>query len=419
MIEIRKVAIKALPIFFGNGFGALVSLVTTPFLINHLGVTGYGKWITIFTILQIFNAVFNLQSWQSLVKYWYDSRYSDQKNLLITSCIKLDLVSAFLAVVLLVFSMKYICSLLDVNIEQYELLIIISALYVFLSQTSFAMGILRCFDKFGKIAIFATLTALLRIVCISIAVVFNFNFIETLLLNLLPTMLVNILQFSYSLFLVYKRGYTVTCSGEMPIGFTKYAFWVNLKIVADLPITHLDKIIITFFLGLSSVAYYDLIKKIASVIGMIASPFGQVFLPFFSKLVGEGKSKEALKASLLYGVKGFAFLMFVLLILRFSISYCNFDYCKLIPFELLDSGFIYISAQAMASSFVLLHVLFMAMGKVKQDFFFLLISNIIYFATILILIDKIKLYSIGIALFIQVLMVVVYKVVVIRRDILQ
>lgn len=409
---------KSSPLLASNLFSAIMTLISAPLLLNSLGLDGYGVYVALFSVIQIVNAIFNIQSWQALVNYWYRDGYKNKKDALLKKCISVDFFSALLGALVILLTLKPVIDLIGLDVDLRNELYITSIAYVFFSQTSFSIGVFRCLDKFSLHAKLISLFSLFRLIAVIIAVFLEFTPQNALIISLVMVIFLNIVQFFVAFklinfsFLKIKRPY------EKVEGFTKYSIWVNLKVVADLPITHLDKVIVTTFLGSASLALYDLLKKCSSLIGMVASPIGQVVLPYLTNLVESGNSRKAYVISFKYGLLAFIFLTPVFLI--FSSLIMFFDLNEIIGVNdyFFYSASVYVGAQILASSFVMIHVLFMALGLVKKDFLFLVLSNAIYLMFCVVWVEELQIMAFSLGFFTQAIMVIIYKLYQIRKEVM-
>ena len=66
-------------------------------------------------------------------------------------------------------------------------------------------------------------------------------------------------------------------------------------------------------------------------------------------------------------------------------------------------------AHSIGTAFVFIHVLFMAVGKIKQDICMLFFVNVLYVTIIFFSIETIGLWAIGISFLIQTLIIIFFK----------
>ncbi|PMO16613.1 oligosaccharide flippase family protein [Vibrio sp. 10N.222.54.F10] len=412
---LKRILIKSTPLLASSFLGAALTFFSAPLLINSLGLDGYGVYIALLALVQVVNVVFNIQTWQALINYWYQDKYIDKKYALLSKCIVVDSVSAGIGAVFFLITAGHMADFLKISFDNE--LYYMSALYIFFSQTSFSIGVFRLNDKFSLHAKLISVFSILRFVGVLIAVYFSFSPEGVLFIFLLIGIITNCVQFYIACRVSGFTLRTMSINNTKVIGFTRYSLWVNMKVIADLPVTHLDKIIITTFLGTTYVGLYDILKKCSALIGLAASPIGQVVLPLLTSMIESGKVKEAYHISIKYGLFASITLVPTCLFLGLIIIYFDLNSFLSLNDSFIYSSMVYISAQIVASSFVVLHTLFMALGMVKKDFVFLVFSNLIYLSICVLFVKSHEIMAFSLALLCQAVMVITFKALFIRKEV--
>ncbi|MBY7995130.1 oligosaccharide flippase family protein [Vibrio fluvialis] len=396
---------------FGSSSTAVINFITIPFLLHGLGVENYGKLSIILTTLLVVNIVLSFQPWQALIKFWF-SHPQEQKELL-SLTLFLDVVSCcfcfFISFIVLssdFFAKNFFD--LDTNIS---LMFSISLLF---NPFSFFIGISRLNDKFLFISFCEFLRALIRLIGAFIVVSHGDLFIYSIfymLSNLLVILLCFFVENSY----VRKALVGITKlrkdSWNTIMEFISFSIFVTLKSIVDLPVQHLDKFLVSSFIGNNSVAIYDVAKRINQGFGVFINVFNQVYYPIIVRYISQGffiktrneitkKSLKVFLLTLFISAFSFPFKDYIFILYRniFSLDHAAFSF-----------SYWYSLIFLLSSCFILLHVLFQSAGFVKKDVIFLLFSNLTY---LYICFLGLKHYGLSIILFaylIQVVMVLIFK----------
>lgn len=191
--------------------------------------------------------------------------------------------------------------------------------------------------------------------------------------------------------------------------FFFFSYWGTLHSCLDLPVNHLDKIIVNFFLGPSFVGVLDLMKRVSQVVSQVATPVNTIFFPYLSRLAAENNIAEIkqLVSRLLKYLSACAFIMLVTFLLSFDlIDYYLFSN-SLTEHKLEVT--LYLCIQLVALVFVWIHPISVVYIKMKSIAFIIFLANLLYLIVLILLINKVSLYAAVFAFLVQVLSVIMLK----------
>lgn len=411
-MKINTLLQKSKSIFLSNAIVVSVKIITAPMLIYVYGIEKYGYFVTMFVIASMINTIFNMQPWQSLIQYWFRPEFTDRRGDLIFKTINIDLYSAVIASIIYYFSYDYIFSRVGIPVDMINSVGFYFFLFILFKQISMPIGLFRCLSMFKEQSFFEYFEALIKLLVTISAGIYRLDLSCYIILIIMLNIVINTIRFVYSCRVIFvQRIHTLSFGGRVD-GFLKYSFWVNMKAIIDLPITHIDRLIVISFLGPSSAGIFDLMKKSGGIFSFIVKPLSQVLLPELTRLAKENKIKDALNISLLNSKKmalNFVFIgSGVWAILKFS---CLLEVAGASEFRVhLNEMMLYLVAQSIGTSFVFIHVLFMAIGKIKQDVYVLFFVNLMYLFLLFLTIETIELWAVGTAFFIQSITILSFKV---------
>ncbi|MGF1828185.1 oligosaccharide flippase family protein [Photobacterium angustum] len=404
---------------FGSVSVAAINIITVPILIAALGIEKYGLLSLILSLTLIVYVLTNLQPWQALINFWFKKNVD--KTLLVYITFSYELLSCVIGsiiVFLLIYS-NYI-NLSFIGNEKIYISILLS-LSILFNFNSLIVGFNRVNEDFKSIAICDFIRALVRLFGALLTVKFN-----GIIFYILFYMLSNFTASLVGFLLLYKNryevhrlnGYKFKClfvylKKSYANGFFNYSIFATLKSIIDLPMQHLDKFFVAHYLGVYSVGIYDIAKRICQGFGVVINIFNQVFFPSFVKDIMLGKKEYLIKNVYFYSF----IVAFIVSIIGIVFSY-NIN--KISPFvNVSQNDLLFISTFVIfflvSSSFILVHVLFQALGYIKYDVIGLIIINTIYLLILALTINFLEIYSLLLSYIIQVILVLSYKSYVIKK----
>lgn len=189
--------------------------------------------------------------------------------------------------------------------------------------------------------------------------------------------------------------------GENLVGFEKFSYQGTATALVDVPVAHLDYLIVSSILGLEAAGVFGLIKRISKVFGQVADPIYQVLFPEFSKCVAVGSLQQI--RYMVWKVSLYVLLVCAIGVSGFALSYDLID-VMLFSGELRDYKSIvlfYMLAQVLAICFVWVHPLLISFGNLYLNFKITLVANLMYLIGILMALKWIGFSGVVLAIFIQ------------------
>ena len=397
---------------------AVINLATIPVLFKSYGIEGYGELAIILTTYLVIQIVTSLQLWQAFIKYWYDNRF--EKNKSITFSFLLDFFScAFGSLVLFFVFTSHIYEKYLFHID-YQVAIFFSLALLF-NPFSFFIGICRVREKFLFISFCECVRSLVRLVGAIVSLSYG-TFLVYALFYLLSNVVVLLIST-----LVMKRDLYKAFSSIKHIDktdfdnffiFTKFSFLVSMKSIIDLPVQHLDKILVSSILGNSSVAVYDIAKRINQGFAVLINVINQIFYPYIVKEISVNGFVEMFSNICKWTLILFSSFSVFITIFLFNFNYYVYDLYYAIfelSFESFEFNMYYTLVFLVSSCFLLFHVIFQAAGFVSKDVKILIFANSIYFLTCFF---GLKFFGIDVLIFaylIQILIVLGFKLIILQN----
>ncbi|PWI34558.1 hypothetical protein DI392_05480 [Vibrio albus] len=413
---IEKLLKKSTSLLLGTGSTALANLITVPLLISAWGMADYGSQVTILALTMVFMTLFNFQPWQGVIVKWYNESESE-KNKLLSFTIHLDLITAISGSVLLFILAPVLAGFMNLDDSCVNIIKSYSVI-IFMGQVGFSTVILRITENFKKQALCQISYSISRVLIAIYITAYDVDFYIGAQLLIIPYVIQNMLFWIYAIAISHEFKYKFNVFKlSIDCELLKYSAWVNFKAILDLPINHIDKLLISMHLGTESTAVYDLLKKGGQIFAMVAQSVSQVSFPYFSKLISEGRKKDAYSESLKIPKKVIlpvVTLILLSLVLNYTDSYNSF--C--IKGVVVDTDILlmYFCLMLLSNSFIFIHVLFMSMGYIKKDVAIMIVASFVYLLLLNILISVTQLSGVIFSLFVQIAIVVTCKVLILKKE---
>ncbi|WP_254304466.1 lipopolysaccharide biosynthesis protein [Citrobacter freundii] len=155
---------------------------------------------------------------------------------------------------------------------------------MFFIQNGTIIGILRKKNEFGFISCCYIISMLAKLVGIFMLSHSNAEAI------FMYTLYVDLACWSVLTLYVLKKNNsnlleTIIITKLEIIDYFKFSCWGTVHAIIDLPVTQLDKFIVATFLGPNSVAIYNIIKRLGSIMEQISEPINQILYPRFTEII--------------------------------------------------------------------------------------------------------------------------------------
>jgi len=332
----------------------------------------------------IMNDLFNVQTWESLIKFGTKRDEEQQLARTIKTNLLIDILSAFIAFVLAILLIKEIGALLEWDESLIELAFLYSFIIPF-TLTTFTIGVPRLFNKFSAIAKIQFVMAVLKLIAISIISYLDGEARAFTTTYIIIDILINICLIGYSLLLLKRkevlnwRQTKVHLSREQ----IKFLWWTNLRTIVRIPVRQLDILIINQVMSMDSVGIYKVYKEIVGIIGRLGEPINQAIYPEYAKLLGKEKTSDTV--SVTKSIMQILLSVAIVTMIAF-----------LIASELIIETFFGVEYLTLITAFYLLVVLncinlfltpinslFIAAGFARYSFYIVLLNNILYLSVAL------------------------------------
>lgn len=358
----------------GNLSISVSNFIISGILISKNGLENYGLFVVLQSCYLIWMTLSKPITWQTIVKY---APVLDLRTLTKAS-LKIELASALLSTAILSITLT-LASLYFTWIPDYLGVILAIASGSILVNNGTLLGYLRANRNYSTVAFIQTFSAALKILTsIILSSDIQLYFITTILIDI-------VLWGLAILHTIYKNKTIHYAPPNQDVRFSelvKFSFWGTFHAVLDLPVTQLDKVLISSLIGLEAAGVLDIIKKLSQVAGQFAAPIYQVIFPEYSKLIYEQKTKSLIKLSTILSIA----ILSCGVVLVVS-TYVGFDLLNRYAFSNELNGhkhelIIYLAVQSLALCFIWVHPLCISLGKMRQTSFILIISNTLYLGTI-------------------------------------
>ena len=376
---IRRIVKNSGVVFFGNSTASALSIVSFTIMAKQLGPESLAFLALSQTYALILNDIFNVQTWESMVKF--GSR--DLKDRSIANVIKtnvvLDFGSAIAAFAFALLLAQPVVRIVGWD-ESFVNLVSLYSLSILFNITTFTIGIPRLFDRFTTIAKIQVVTAFLKLLCVLYAMYLSGTLIYYLSIYLFFDILTNLIIIIFSVGLLKNKLGKNWWSNKMTIDkeHIKFIWWTNLRTIIRIPVRHFDMIVISSVMSIKMVGVYKVYKEIAGILNRVSEPLNQTIYPEYTKLIGSNKISEAIDVTkktmkLFFGV---SFLITISLILVSSFlieTFFGVEYLAEI-----NAMYVLISAIGLGIVLTPINSLFIAAGFAKYSVYLVLLTNSSY-----------------------------------------
>lgn len=403
----------------GQGIAGLLSLLTLAVTARSLGNQGLGLIILVQTYVALVNRLVNFQSWQAVIRFGAQAlKDRDLERLagLVKLGTGLDLATAILGTAVALGAAPIVGRMLQWDAQTISLSMLYAWTILF-NLVGTPTGILRVFDAFHLAALQAAITAAAKLTAVSLAAFFEAGLRTYLLIWVATDIFSYLFLLAAAFWVLYRRG--LGDWHRAPIAssrsFVRFAWWTNISSTADIPIKQLDIFIVRAVLSLEAVAIYKILKLIANLLNQFATPLYEAVYPQFAELIAKNQPKQAfamlMRLAGLFSVVGSIVLVAVVLTSSWWLQIFGPEY---VEHQHVLALFLLVATTSVV--FIGLHPLFTAMGYAKQNFVILLIANLAYLAIAPVLGVLFGLVGIVSAFGVQLLLVLVPKLSIIRRE---
>jgi len=399
---IRKIIKNAGVVLCGNSMASALNLVSFALLAKQIGPESLAVLVLAQTYSLIINDIFNIQTWESMIKFGSGSLKDQAMLNVIRTNFVLDLISAIVAACVALLCIKPVVFLMHWDVSPTTIFYLYSV-SILLNITTFTIGIPRLFDKFTTIAKIQVSVAVVKLGAIILAIVLTKSPIIFFYIYFCGESLVNLFLILFSLKLLRITFGTAWWKHKFTIDKeqVRFIWWTNLRTIARIPVRHFDMIVISSVLSLHLVGVYKVYKEIAGFIGRIGDPVNQSIFPEFARLIAKNdleKTVSIAKTTILL-MTGLCVVLVFLLSLSSKLIVSTFFGAE----YLLNIDVLYYLIFLYGLSFLTVPInsLFIAAGFAKYSFWGISFSNVVYLFTAFVLGQSIGIYGIVIAYAVQ------------------
>lgn len=381
---VSRILKPVLKLFSGNLVAALLGLLTISFFIKEIGLVEYGDFVYSLVVVQIISLVVNAQTWQAITLCYEEGKIVNRDRLRSIMIFEVALnICAFL------FSFL-VLTLLD---SEFQFL----AFYPLLNNLNAFMGVTRG----RRLYLLASLITVL-IECIKLYAVYLFS------INDLGgdsfSFLWAISAWIYGLFIL---AYFISEKLYAGFKYIRFESWldmslkIHLKNMSDLPISHLDRLVVNWNLGSEGLALFDVMKKVGYGFGRLLGPIWQVI---FTELKSFSGKELHLLISLAFGLGGIGLISVLPL-------YVTYDYWGAVLLGEASGGAVkyFLIMQVWIFMSLVVHIYFQYVGLYMLDAKITILSNILYIVILPLLLTNIGLEGAVLAMALHSILVVLVK----------
>lgn len=376
---IKKIFKNSGIILMGNTIASALNLISFIVMARQLGPEFLAILVLAQTYSLIINDIFNIQTWESLVKFGPASIKRDSVSNVIKPNLLLDVLSAIVAFCLALLLLKPAVYILGWD-KSFINIISMYSLTILFNITTFTIGIPRLFDKFFPVAKVQVTVAIFRLLFVLGVMVWSNTLLSFVCVFLFCDVAANVSLIIYSSLLIKQKLGNNWWRTPMIIDKEQIRFiwWTNLRSIIRIPVRHFDMVVISTVMPMQTVGIYKVYKEIAGLINRVGEPVNQAIFPEFTKLLGGSEEKETASVAkmtiALLAVVGTIITAFMLLASKYIVgTFFGNEYLSHI-------GALYPMLILFGISFVTIPInsLFIAAGFAKYSFMILLLTNIVY-----------------------------------------
>lgn len=366
----------------GSIITTLFGFIRTALTTRGLGIELFGILTIIISYVEVMVNATKFTPWYALIKFGSEAFNNDQKANFagyVKQSLIFDGVSALLGfivtnVFISVFS-DYFSLQSDMRsyIELYSLV-------AFLDFTGTPIGVLRLLNKFRYFMVQNFITATLGVVGATVVYflgggIFEFIFviITSKLIGTIYIIIVMVIELRKLDLLKYLRSPTQNWKE-----FTKFTLWKHLTHIIAIPTKQLDIIIVSAVVTIEAAGIYKIIKQVAGMIGLLIDPIYYAIFPQFADLIAKEKRSKLYRFAVKSAIVSFLLVGSIALVIgSLSPWWLGFVFG-----EQFSSGWIplivFLGVKVFEFSFNPIHPLFVALGYVKYESLFFILSSCIF-----------------------------------------
>jgi len=364
----------------------------------------------------IVNNIFNVQTWESLIKFGQMDSKPNQLAEAIKTNVLIDVAGAMLAFIIAIGVAEQVGTVLNWDSDLVQLSYAYSFTIPF-TLTTLTIGVPRLFNKFAVIAKLQFVMAALKLSVVGIVYLQNGSVLSYTMAYIGTEMLVNAGLIVYSLYLLKRKQVIDWRRTKIRLDSDQLRFlwWTNLRTIVRIPVRQLDVLIINQVMSMNTVGIYKAYKEILGIIGRLGDPINQALYPEYSKLLGKGKTTETVSVTkrlmkILGIVSAVTCVGFLVASAPIIETFLGAEFLLLI-----SAYYVLVVLNCINLFLTPINSLFIAAGFARYSFVVVLFNNILYLAVALIGGIHLGIYGIVLAFAAQMTFNQGMKIVLMRR----
>ncbi|MSM38728.1 MAG: oligosaccharide flippase family protein [Geobacter sp.] len=366
-------------IFLGNSAASALNMVSFSLMAKAVGAEFLAVYALSQTYANLVNDIFNVQTWEGLIKFGSTKLSDDEMASLIKTNIVIDSISALVAFVfalLLALPVTILAGWDRANIP----IISLYSISILFNSTTLTIGIPRLMREFSGVAKIQIGVSVIRLLSVGLCYFLGGASRLFISIYLCMDILTNIGLICFSVHLVKQKLGSGWWSKKLIFNREQISFiwWSNLRTIIRIPVRHFDVIVISSVISMEALGAYKVYKEITKVISNVSDPVSQAIFPEFTKLIGTENHNESValarKSMFAMSIVAIALSVFLCLISEIVVK-TFFGHEFLIHMNIL---YLMIVITAFAFSTTPINSLFIAAGFAKASFYVVLITNSVY-----------------------------------------
>ncbi|HDY7887005.1 TPA: oligosaccharide flippase family protein [Vibrio vulnificus] len=403
----KNIIKKFISVMSGNIVVVATSFIIAALIVQRYGMENYGKFVVVQSIFMVFPILTRPLVWQAFVKFKNEVSSIE----LFKYSLKIEALFFVFLSLLFILILRLMLFLFPNN--DYFLLekpyFIIAILFLsFFYNSGAVIGYYRSRENYVVISLILSISSISKVVFL----LFSDLDISSLIFFLcIIDATIWFLSIFFSYLIINKTKSSIRCKikNKIKIKFLKYSLWGNLHSILDLPVSHLDRLIVSVLFSVEMAGVFNLIKRVGGIAKQLSDPILQILFPKFVDFLHSGDVSKirTIKHKLKY-------LSIFLGILTVSLGWIGFDLFDKLMFkgglyEYKIEIILFALAQIYAFSFTWIHPLCISLSAMLDVTKVTFWSNVIYLFILTIGIQYFSMYGMILATFVQYYFVIYMK----------
>lgn len=311
---------KSSTLFLGNSAGIVINIISVMLITKNVAVRDFGYVVTIETIIYLYDALFNFQSWQAVIKYFS----LKDKSRIVLSGFVLDIIGSIMAFLFLYFTVDLVIGIFSLDIKSID--VKIYSIILLTRMVGTPTAILRIFNKYLYFSLQSIISYLLKLITVIYFILdSNLSTGKLLLIYAIQHVSSDILIIFFSFYALNQNGIKLNFS-QLANTFSflrkekrilKFVINTNFNGTINKISKHIDQVIISSLISFEASGIYRIIKMSSQALGAISDPIYQVIYPDIVELINRKKSTELFSSLKKYTQISFLFSIIVFIGLLF------------------------------------------------------------------------------------------------------